>query len=132
MTKQTKKLKQKHATEFDDMVDLTLTYLEHIASLFPAEFPKLLVLLEAIESGQVDEVAADLRQLLRDFKLTGDFEADVVAYINKVKAADASAMLEARLEVSAQNDPIRLKAKKFVDLYGESGTWAQMQQILAE
>jgi hypothetical protein len=132
MTKQTKKLQQKYATEFDDMVDLTLTYLEHIASLFPTEFPKLLVLLEAIESGEINEVAADLRQLLRDFKLSGDFEADVERYINAVKAADASAVLEARLEALAENDPIRLKAKRFVDVYGESGTWAQMQQILAE
>lgn len=132
MTKQTKKLKQKHATEFDDLIDLALTYVEHLATLFPNEFPKLLLLLEAIESGEINEVAADLRQLLRDFKLSGDFEADVERYINAVKAADASTMLEARLEVSAQNDPIRLKAKKFVDLYGESGTWAQMQQILAE
>jgi hypothetical protein len=130
MKKQAKKIQK--VNEFDDMADLTLIYLEQIATLYPKEFPKLLVLLEAIESGEINEVAADLRGILREFKLTDDFEADVERFIGLVKAKDASAVLEARLEAVAENDPIRLKAKKFVDLYGESGTWAQAEAILAE
>ena len=132
MKKQTRKQKQK-VNDFDQMADMLLGHVEYVQCLFPEQFPKLLVLLEAIETGQIDECSgADLRQLLRDFKLTADFSADVAKFIGVVRAAHQSAAFQAHLEALAQNDPIRLKAKKFVDLYGESGTWAQMEAILAE
>lgn len=130
MKKQNKK--KVVVSDFDQMADLVLGYVEYIHSLFPEQFPKLPLLLEAIESGEINDCTADLRGLLRDFQLTKDFPADVDRFIGLVKAANSSAAVEAEIAALVALDPISLKARKFVDTYGERGTWADVERVLAE
>jgi hypothetical protein len=120
--------KKKYA--FDQMADLVLACAESIECQFPNEFPKLRLLFAANATGESFETA-HVRQVLRPFRLTYDFESDVLRFIQLVKDRDASTKFEADLE-ALPKDVIALKARKFVNQYGEHGTWEQMQTILSE
>jgi hypothetical protein len=121
------KTQKKHA--FDQMADLVLACAESIECQFPSEFPKLRLLFAANATGESFE-GTDIRQVLRTFKLTDDFESDVLRFIQLVKDKAASAKFEADLE-ALPKDVIALKARKFVDQHGEHGTWQQMVSALA-
>jgi hypothetical protein len=98
------------------------------------EEKKQLVIAASVKYPELGEVAGrHAVKVLDELNPSGDFETDVDNFASKLIKAGETAEFEAHLAASTeQTDPIRMKARKFVNQHGDHGTLQQLLSALAE
>jgi hypothetical protein len=128
--------------DFDAMIELIRSYckdegapairlqnlLRDVREIHPNQFPKLMVLMEAHKRQYIFKMfpLADKVEILRNFEVTPDFQADVRRLLDLVMDGHALA------EFETIDDPYKRAAKILVDRHGDNATWQEAMAILAE
>lgn len=121
-------LVQSYCREEGNASERLLTMLRQVRELYPSQYPKLMVLMEAHKNAHVFQTfpLADKVKILRHFEVTDDFQGDVTRLLSLI--IDRHAM-EA---FKTSDDPCDRAAKILVDRYGDNASWQQAMAILAE